>query len=120
MSKLLDICKKKIEQKDKETNYIYFDEYLNTELKVVKKPYHNLRNWLKKIEKSNNEMDVQCEIIYDYVEDFRDEELLTLYDVKLKPHSVVMKIYDDNIGAINKLASFILGLYGIEQDDEKK
>ncbi len=48
---------------------------------------------------------------------FKEKELQTAYGVA-EPHELVIKVFDENLGEIGKLAEKILGIYGLA--DEKK
>ncbi len=58
-------------------------------------------------------LDLYKELIYKSVPLFQDKDLLEVYDC-IEPYDVVTAVFDDNIGAIGKLAEFILDLYGVQ------
>ena len=57
-------------------------------------------------------LDLYKELIYKSVPLFQDKDLLEVYDC-IEPYDIVTAVFDDNIGAIGKLAEFILDLYGM-------
>lgn len=65
-------------------------------------------------------LDLYKELIYKSVPLFQDKDLSEAYDC-IEPYDVVTAVFDDNIGAIGKLAEFILDLYGMQDvvDDVK-
>ena len=45
------------------------------------------------------------------------KELQEAYEVA-EPYDVVTPVFDENLGEINKLATFILGLYGLAENED--
>ena len=58
-------------------------------------------------------LDLYKELIYKSVPLFQDQDLIEAYDC-VEPYDVVTAVFDENIGAISKLAEFILDLYGMQ------
>ena len=65
-------------------------------------------------------LDLYKELIYKSVPLFQDKDLLEAYNC-VEPYDIVTAVFDDNLGAIGKLAEFILDLYGMQDavDDVK-
>ena len=65
-------------------------------------------------------LDLYKELIYKSIPLFQDRELLKAYEC-VEPHDIVTAVFDENLGAISKLAEFILDLYGVQdlEDDVK-
>lgn len=65
-------------------------------------------------------LDLYKELIYKSVPLFQDKDLSEAYDC-IEPYDVVTAVFDDNLGAIGKLAEFIMDLYGMQDvvDDVK-
>lgn len=108
----------RIEETTKE-KIIYKDEFLGASLEIKKLPLKQYLSIQAKAKSSSNDLDCICEIIYKSVPLFQEKELQEHFEIKMNAHSVITKIYSDNLGAMINVVNFINRLYGIE-DEEKK
>ena len=58
-----------------------------------------------------------CKLIYKHCPILQKKELQEAYEV-VEPYDVVMPVFEENLGEINKLATFILALYGLADNEE--
>lgn len=58
-----------------------------------------------------------CKLIYKHCPLLQKKELQEAYEVA-EPYDVVTPVFDENLGEINKLATFILGLYGLAENED--
>ena len=58
-----------------------------------------------------------CKLIYKHCPILQEKELQEAYEVA-EPYDVVTPVFDENLGEINKLATFILGLYGLAENED--
>lgn len=65
--------------------------------------------------KSNLELNTQ--IIYESIPLLQDKELQNAYDC-VEPYEIVTKVLEDNMGEMEKLCKFILGMYGMDAEVE--
>lgn len=79
----------------------------------VMKIMDNMRD--KTMEESVN---ANCKIILKHCPIFREKELQAAYGVA-EPQEVILKVFDENLGEIGKLAGEILELYGLSDAEEK-
>lgn len=70
----------------------------------------------KTMEESAN---ANCKIILKHCPVFREKELQAAYEVA-EPQEVILKVFDENLGEIGKLAGKILELYGLSEEKENK
>lgn len=68
------------------------------------------------MEESTN---ANCKLILKHCPIFREKELQAAYGVA-EPQEVVIKVFDENLGEIGKLAGKILELYGLSEEKENK
>lgn len=59
-------------------------------------------------------IELNAELIYASVPLFHDKELQEAYGCK-EPTEIVMRIFDDDLGEMNRICSKILNLYGLEE-----
>ena len=88
---------------------------LGSTLTIKRLPLAQVCDFLDMAEGSTarENLDLYKELIYKSVPLFQDKDLLEVYDC-IEPYDVVTAVFDDNIGAIGKLAEFILDLYGVQ------
>lgn len=70
----------------------------------------------KTMEESAN---ANCKIILKHCPIFREKELQAAYEVA-EPQEVILKVFDENLGEVGKLAGKILELYGLSEEKENK
>ena len=59
-----------------------------------------------------------CKLIYKHCPILHDKELQKTYEVA-QPYEIVIPVFDENLGEINKLSNFILNLYGLGEESDK-
>lgn len=115
------ILVERLENKE-EQKYTFFDEYLNGELEIKPLPLKIILDYVSQVEKSSGNLvkqyDILTEIIFKSVPVFQNEELQETANIKQNKYAIVGKIYNNNMGAMNKVANYIFSIYGL--DDEKK
>ena len=63
-------------------------------------------------------LETSKQIIYESVPILQDKELQSAYSC-VEPHDIVLAVFNDNLGEIEKLVDFINGQYGLTVDDVK-
>ena len=58
------------------------------------------------------EFDKEVELIYECVPMFHSKELQDAYECA-EPTDVVMKVFDENVGELERMITFLLDLYGL-------
>ena len=59
-----------------------------------------------------------CKLIYKHCPILQKKELQEAYQVA-EPYEIVIPVFDENLGEVNKLSNFILNLYGLGAEDDK-
>lgn len=109
------LARKEQSRKDKIAIKLFYSNVLNGNIEVQKQSLFKILN---KLDGINEEKDITenlrntCNLILEHVPLFKNKELQTEYDC-VEPTDIVVEIFDNNIGEINKLASFILEMYGL-------
>lgn len=63
-------------------------------------------------------LETSKQIIYESVPILQDKELQTAYNC-IEPHDIVLAVFNDNLGEIERLVEFINSQYGLTVDDIK-
>ncbi len=121
---LSDFLELKSARENKDQIVEYKSKFLNGSIGVKKiSPYKvtELMDKAREIEgeESTNGLKSNIELIYKHCPDFKNEELIKKFECS-EPYDIVLKIFDNNIGAINDFSEFILSLYGILEYESKK
>ena len=101
---------------------LFHSEILDGNLEVEKLSLYRVLNKLEEIneEKTATENFFNtCLVILDHVPLLRNKELQKEYDC-IEPTDIVVKVFDNNMGEINKLTNFIFSLYGLDNKDKEK
>ncbi len=100
----------------------YYSDYLQETLEVKRLPLNKVFQLMSGADKLElaEAFDLNLQLIYESCPILKDKELQEAYDV-VEPTDIIVKLFDDNIGEINKLALFILAQYGLgEVKDQVK
>lgn len=63
-------------------------------------------------------LETSKQLIYESIPALQDKELQEAYGC-IEPHDIVLGVFDDNLGEIEKLVEFINSQYGLTVDDIK-
>lgn len=63
-------------------------------------------------------LETSKQLIYESIPALQDKELQEAYGC-IEPHDIVLGVFDDNLGEVEKLVEFINGQYGLTVDDIK-
>lgn len=94
---------------------IFHSEVLDGDLEVHKQNIYKVLNKFGDVAEGLDGVEMfqnTCSLILEHVPLFKNKELLKEYEC-IEPLDIVPEIFDNNIGEINKLANFILSLYGL-------
>jgi len=110
---------KKLDDNKKKT-VLFKSKELGGDLEVNKIPLSKVLTLLDGSEglSTPDAMARNFELIYECCPLLHNSDLQKSYEV-VEPFDIVAKILNDNIGEINRLASTILSLYGVDFEDAK-
>ena len=113
------IAKKQISEDDKMKVVLFNSEVLGGTIEVVK---HRARDVIKIMDSTQEKTteaayNANCKLIYKHCPILQNKELQATYDVA-QPYEVVIPVFEENLGEINKLSNFILNLYGLGESEE--
>lgn len=63
-------------------------------------------------------LETSKQLIYESIPALQDKELQEAYGC-IEPHDIVLGVFDDNLGEVEKLVEFINSQYGLTVDDIK-
>lgn len=63
-------------------------------------------------------LETSKQLIYESIPALQDKELQEAYGC-VEPHDIVLGVFDDNLGEVEKLVEFINGQYGLTVEDVK-
>ena len=63
-------------------------------------------------------LETSKQLIYESIPALQDKELQDAYGC-IEPHDIVLGVFDDNLGEVEKLVEFINSQYGLTVDDIK-
>lgn len=63
-------------------------------------------------------LETSKQLIYESIPALQDKELQEAYGC-IEPHDIVLGVFDDNLGEVEKLVEFINGQYGLTVEDVK-
>lgn len=104
----------------KKTNEIKYIEYdckaIGETLMIKKLPVTRIADILDMSEGDSIKagIELNADLIYASIPLFHDKELQEAYDCKV-PTDIVMKVFDDDLGEMNRICSKILEMYGLEE-----
>ena len=110
------IAKKQQSENDKMKVVLFNSEVLGGTIEVVK---HRARDVIKIMDSAQEAAyNANCKLIYKHCPILHDKELQKTYEVA-QPYEIVIPVFDENLGEINKLSNFILNLYGLGEESDK-
>ena len=114
------IAKKQQSENDKMKVVLFNSEVLGGTIEVVK---HRARDVIKIMDSTEEKTTeaaykANCTLIYTHCPILQKKELQEAYQVA-EPYEVVIPVFDENLGEVNKLSNFILNLYGLGAEDDK-
>lgn len=111
------LARKQQSENDKMKVVLFNSEVLGGTIEVVRQRARDVI----KIMDNNQEGTVESgynknyKLIYKHCPIFKEKELQKAYEVA-DPYEIIIKVFDENLGEVNKLTEFILGLYGLAED----
>ena len=114
------IAKKQQSENDKMKVVLFNSEVLGGTIEVVK---HKARDVIKIMDSTEEKTTeaaykANCKLIYKHCPIFQKKELQEAYQVA-EPYEIVIPVFDENLGEVNKLSNFILNLYGLGEESDK-
>lgn len=104
-------------KKANEIKYIEYDcKAIGETLMIKKLPVTRIADILDMSEGDSIKagIELNADLIYASIPLFHDKELQEAYDCKA-PTDIVMKVFDDDLGEMNRICSRILEMYGLEE-----
>lgn len=113
------IARKEQSNNDKMKVVLFNSEVLGGTIEVRKL---KARDVIKIMDSTDNKSteeayNVNCKLIYKHCPILQDKELQAAYEVA-EPYEVVVPVFEENLGEINKLSNFILSLYGLTDNEQ--
>nr|DAK44970.1 MAG TPA: tail assembly chaperone protein [Caudoviricetes sp.] len=113
------IARKEQSNNDKMKVVLFNSEVLGGTIEVRKL---KARDVIKIMDSTDNKSteeayNVNCKLIYKHCPILQDKELQAAYEVA-EPYEVVVPVFEENLGEINKLSNFILSLYGLTDSEQ--
>ena len=114
------IAKKQQSENDKMKVVLFNSEVLGGTIEVVK---HRARDVIKIMDSTEEKTTeaaykANCILIYKHCPILQKKEFQEAYQVA-EPYEIVIPVFDENLGEVNKLSNFILNLYGLGAEDDK-
>ena len=114
------IAKKQQSENDKMKVVLFNSEVLGGTIEVVK---HRARDVIKIMDSTEEKTTeaaykANCKLIYKHCPILQKKELQEAYQVA-EPYEIVIPVFDENLGEVNKLSNFILNLYGLGEESDK-
>ena len=113
------LARKEQSNNDKMRIAYFNSEVLGGTIEVVKHKARDVIKIMDSTEEKTTEAayNANCKLIYKHCPLLQKKELQEAYEVA-EPYDVVTPVFDENLGEINKLATFILGLYGLAENED--
>lgn len=113
------IARKEQSNNDKMKVVLFNSEVLGGTIEVRKL---KARDVIKIMDSTDNKSteeayNANCKLIYKHCPILQDKELQAVYEVA-EPYEVVVPVFEENLGEINKLSNFILSLYGLTDSEQ--
>lgn len=113
------IARKEQSNNDKMKVVLFNSEVLGGTIEVRKL---KARDVIKIMDSTDNKSteeayNANCKLIYKHCPILQDKELQAAYEVA-EPYEVVVPVFEENLGEINKLSDFILSLYGLTDSEQ--
>ena len=113
------IAKKEQSNNDKMKVVLFNSEVLGGTIEVRKLKARDVIKIMDSTDsKSTKEAyNANCKLIYKHCPILQEKELQATYEVA-EPYEVVVPVFEENLGEINKLSNFILSLYGLTDSEQ--
>lgn len=113
------IAKKEQSNNDKMKVVLFNSEVLGGTIEVRKLKARDVIKIMDSTDSKSTEeaYNANCKLIYKHCPILQDKELQATYEVA-EPYEVVVPVFEENLGEINKLSNFILSLYGLTDSDQ--
>lgn len=113
------IAKKEQSNNDKMRVVLFNSEVLGGTIEVRKLKARDVIKIMDSTEDKTTEAayNANCKLIYKHCPILQEKELQEAYEVA-EPYEVVVPVFEENLGEINKLSNFILSLYGLAEEDK--
>ena len=113
------IAKKEQSNSDKMKVVLFNSEVLGGTIEVRKLKARDVIKIMDSTEDKTTEAayNANCKLIYKHCPILQEKELQETYEVA-EPYEVVVPVFEENLGEINKLSNFILSLYGLAEEDK--
>lgn len=113
------IAKKEQSNNDKMKVVLFNSEVLGGTIEVRKLKARDVIKIMDSTDSKSTEeaYNANCKLIYKHCPILQDKELQATYEVA-EPYEVVVPVFEENLGEINKLSNFILSLYGLTDSEQ--
>lgn len=113
------IAKKEQSNNDKMKVVLFNSEVLGGTIEVRKLKARDVIKIMDSTDSKSTEeaYNANCKLIYKHCPTLQDKELQEVYEVA-EPYEVVVPVFEENLGEINKLSNFILSLYGLTDSEQ--
>lgn len=113
------IAKKEQSNNDKMKVVLFNSEVLGGTIEVRKLKARDVIKIMDSTEDKTTEAayNANCKLIYKHCPILQEKELQATYEVA-EPYEVVVPVFEENLGEINKLSNFILSLYGLAEEEK--
>ena len=113
------IAKKEQSNNDKMKVVLFNSEVLGGTIEVRKLKARDVIKIMDSTDSKSTEeaYNANCKLIYKHCPILQDKELQATYEVA-EPYEVVVPVFEENLGEINKLSNFILSLYGLTNSEQ--
>lgn len=113
------IAKKEQSNNDKMKVVLFNSEVLGGTIEVRKLKARDVIKIMDSTEDKTTEAayNANCKLIYKHCPILQEKELQATYEVA-EPYEIVVPVFEENLGEINKLSNFILSLYGLAEEEK--
>lgn len=113
------IARKEQSNNDKMKVVLFNSEVLGGTIEVRKLKARDVIKIMDSTDSKSTEeaYNANCKLIYKHCPILQDKELQATYEVA-EPYEVVVPVFEENLGEINKLSNFILSLYGLTDSEQ--
>lgn len=113
------IAKKEESNNDKMKVVLFNSEVLGGTIEVRKLKARDVIKIMDSTDSKSTEeaYNANCKLIYKHCPILQEKELQEAYEVA-EPYEVVVPVFEENLGEINKLSNFILSLYGLTDNEQ--
>lgn len=113
------IAKKEQSNNDKMKVVLFNSEILGGTIEVRKLKARDVIKIMDSTDSKSTEeaYNANCKLIYKHCPILQEKELQEAYEVA-EPYEIVVPVFEENLGEINKLSNFILSLYGLTDSEQ--